>query len=586
MPRSTATTVTRLACLASLALAVGCTANTTCRSWVGNGFKVGPEYCRPAAPLEVEWIDLQSDPRLVGETVDLSHWWTALGDPTLNGLVEAAYGQNLTLREAATRIRQADAIRSIAVGALFPQVQQAVGDYQRVQASQNVAVPSPVRNFSQFDLGLQAGWELDFWGRYRRSIEVADANLDASIAGYDEVAVLLLSDVAATYVEIRTAQARLAIARSIVGLQEGSLDIAQARFDANQTNKLDVIQAQNNIDVTEAAIPLLESQLRTANNRMCVLLGMPPQDFVSQLPPAPIPAVSRLVQVGIPADLLRRRPDIRVAERQMQAQSARIGVAESDLYPRISLVGSFEWQAERIEDLFEPASVFGLISPGFSWNILNYGRLWHSVELEEERFRETVYNYQQTVLTAQQEVEDAIVGFLKAQDRADKLAQAVGQVNEAEEIALTLYKTGATDFNRVFLIQAFQFSQQDELVVSRAAAVLNLIQIYKSLGGGWEIRCRNRVSSLPPLQEDDPTRGTIGVVPPREQDPPPSADMAPPAEPVPPPTPTPSLEAPQPQPQPPEPRLERLLDDAGADQQPAAPTPLNQRLQELLDKDD
>ena len=498
----------------ALLLCAGCSPYTTCRSWVANGFKVGPEFCPPSAPLEAEWIDMQTDPRLVAETADLSQWWTVLGDPTLNGLMESAYDENLTLRQAGTRIQQAAAIRAIAVGNLFPQLQQAVGDYQRVQTSENIAVPSPVRRFSQFDLGLQASWELDFWGRFRRSVAVADANLDASIAAYDEVAVLLLGNVALTYVEIRTAQERLEIARSIVELQQGSLDIAAARYQAGQTNKLDVIQAQNNIDITEAAIPLLQEQLRVANNRLCVLLGIPPQDLVSQFPPAPIPTVSRSVQVGIPADLLRRRPDIRRTQRLMMARSERIGIAEAELYPHISLIGSFQWQAEDIDDLFDASSAFALISPGFNWNILNYGRLISGVELERERFRESVYDYQQTVLTAQQEVEDAMIGFLKSQDRADKLADAVAQVNEAESIALTLYDTGGTDFNRVFVIQAFQFTQQDDWVVSRASVVLNLIRIYRALGGGWQFRCPGGGSGVPLTAfGDQADGGMIGAIP-------------------------------------------------------------------------
>ncbi|MFG0254713.1 MAG: TolC family protein, partial [Rhodopirellula sp. JB053] len=200
----------------------------------------------------------------------------------------------------------------------------------------------------------------------------------------------------------------------------------------------------------------------------------------AELPPAPIPTASRDIQVGILADLLRRRPDIRRSERLMRAQSERIGIAEADLYPRISLIGSFEWQAEDIDDLFDSQSVFGLISPGFSWNILNYGRISNSIELERQKFCEAVLQYQESVLIAQQEVEDALVGFLKAQEQVEKLSEAVGNVNEAEEIAVTLYRTGATDFNRVFLIQSIQFSQQDQLVVARANETLNLIKVYRA----------------------------------------------------------------------------------------------------------
>jgi len=198
----------------------------------------------------------------------------------------------------------------------------------------------------------------------------------------------------------------------------------------------------------------------------------------------------------------------------MLAQSERIGIAEAELYPHISLTGSIQWQAEDIDDLFDTSSAFALISPGFTWNILNYGRLVNGVDLQRQRFRESVYDYQQSVLTAQQEVEDAMIGFLKAQDRAEKLADAVAQVNEAENIALTLYDTGGIDFNRVFVIQAFQFAQQDDWVVSRASVALNLIRIYRALGGGWQIRCPGGDGGVPLAAFDEQADGgMIGALP-------------------------------------------------------------------------
>ena len=500
--------------LASSFLSSGCSRNTTLRSWVHNGFRVGPQYCRPGAELEPQWIDLQSDPRLVDQSADLSRWWQALGDPVLDELMTAAYDENLPIRQAAYRIRQAESLQAIAVGNLFPQLQQGTGDYRRVELSRNVALPLPLPRFSEFGVGAQAAWELDFWGRFRRSVALADANLGASIADYDNVAVLLLANVASTYVEIRTLQEQLEIVRTVLDLQRGSTDLAQTLFDAGKTNELDVIQARNNVAITLSAIPPIEAALRSANNRLCILLGIPPQDLVAELPPGPIPTVSRDVQVGVPADLLRRRPDIRRAERFVSIQSERIGIAEAALYPRISLLGAFEWRAENLDDLFKPDSVFALISPGFSWNILNYGRLANGIDLEQQRFYEVVLAYQQTVLVAQQEVEDSMIRFLKAQEQADRLAIAVSEVNASERIAMTLYETGAIDFNRVFLIQALQFSQQGELVASRASAVLNLIAIYRALGGGWEIRFPNggRGVSLKAIGDPGPS-GPIGAIP-------------------------------------------------------------------------
>jgi len=562
--------------------ASGCTRNTSFRSWVNQGFRVGPQYTGVNAELEPQWIDMQSDPRLAEETVDLSNWWQVLGDPILDELMLAAYEENLPIRQAAYRIRQAEAVRAITVGNLFPQAQRAVGDYQRIQTSQNVALPLPITNFSQFNTGFQAGWELDFWGRFRRSVDVADANLDASIADYDNVAVLLLANVASTYVEIRTIQERLEIIRTIIELQRGGLELAQTLFAAGQTNELDVIQARNNVAITEAAIPQLEAALRNANNRLCILLGMPPQDLVAELPPAPIPAVSRQVQVGIPADLLRRRPDLRRAERLVRAQSERIGIAEAALYPSISLLGSIEWQSRRLDDLFDADSVFALISPGFSWNILNYGRLVNGIELEQQRFREVVLGYQQAVLVAQQEVEDAMIRFLKTQEQADQLAIGVAEVNAAEQIAMTLYQTGAIDFNRVFLIQALQFAQQDELVNSRANVVLNLIAVYRSLGGGWEIRCPNGGVGMPLefVSTGQPSR-PIGAIP--ERRPTPGRGGQLPVE-------TPTIPVESIESLPPvdsaNEQLKQLLERLQRDQRPTEDRDLNRQLEELLRRRD
>lgn len=495
----------RRASVAVLCLSVLLPGCTPIRTWVANGFKVGPEYCPPIASLEVEWIDLQTESRLSADSPDISMWWHALNDPLLNTLIDQAYQQNLTLRQAGQRIQQAQAIRGVAVGNLFPQLQQVVGDYQKVKTSRNVAVPSPVQYLQEYDLGVNAAWELDFWGRFRRSVEAADAVLDASIWSYNDVAVILLADVASTYVEIRTVQQRLEITRQNLESQIGSLKVADARFQAQQTNKLDVNQAQNNVDITRAAIPPLEAQLRIANNRMCVLLGFPPADIVSDWPPAPIPDVSSFVQVGIPADLLRRRPDLQRSERLVKAQSERIGIAEAELYPHISIVGAFEWQAEDFSDLFVAESVFGLIGPSVSWNVLNYGRIRNSIFNEEAKFREAVYRYQNDVLRAQQEVEDAIVSFLKAQETTTQLADAVAQADEAVSIANTLYESGAIDFNRVYLLESVRLQQQDQLVVSRANVVQSLIQLYRALGGGWQVLGQNdRVGPPLPVPVDPP----------------------------------------------------------------------------------
>jgi NodT family efflux transporter outer membrane factor (OMF) lipoprotein len=470
-----------------LLLTAGCTSFT---QWVDNGFKVGPEYYKPAAPIALEWIDLAHEERIIDDSPDLAAWWTVLNDPVLNDLIATAYNQNLTVRQAGTRILQAQAIRNIRAGNLFPQEQRMTGEYSRFQIGDNA--------FDLWDTGFNLSWELDFWGRFRRAIEAADAELDASVEAYDDVLVLLLSDVAANYVQIRTLQRRLDFARANVEAQRGSLQIAQDRFQTGATLYLDVDQALTNLRQTEALIPQLENSLRVANNRLCVLLGIPPQDLTADWPPAPIPSVPPQVAVGMPAELLRRRPDVRRAERLVAAQSARIGIAEAELYPRFALDGSIHWQAEKFEDLFNGSeSITAFAGPSFVWNILNYGRLRNGILLEQARFEELVYTYQEAVLFAQEEVENGIIGLVTAEDQNARLQEAVVASVDAERIVRAQYEEGAVDFNRVFVIQSSLASLQDQAAAAEGQIPLNLIAIYRALGGGWQIRLNPGDATLP-----------------------------------------------------------------------------------------
>ena len=337
-----------------------------CRNWWCNGFKVGPNHSRPAAPVAERWIDY-ADPRVKSEEDSLSQWWTVFNDPTLNALIENAYAQNLRLSARRwARILEARAQLGIAVGNLFPQSQSAFADYARVKLSTNTANPPVSAWFSDWDAGLTASWELDFWGRYRRAIESADAELDASVENYDDVLVVLLSDVAASYVEYRTFEQRLDYARANVEVQRKSFQLATDKFDNGATTERDTHQAKQVLEQTEALIPALEIGKRQAANRLCVLLGMPVTDLNTILGKGSgVPVTPPDVVVGVPADLIRRRPDVRRAERQVAAQSARIGVAVSDLYPHISLVGVIGVEAEQFSDLFStPGSMIGEIGPG------------------------------------------------------------------------------------------------------------------------------------------------------------------------------------------------------------------------------
>lgn len=329
-----------------------------------------------------------------------------------------------------------------------------------------------MKHFDQWDTGFNLLWEIDFWGRFRRALESSDAVLDASIEGYDNVLVLLVSDVASTYVQIRTLQEELRLLRENVRLQQESLAIADAQFQAGAADQSDVLQTRNNVEQTEAIIPALEAALRQANNSLCVLLGIPPRDLIAELGAGPIPAAPPQIALGIPADLLRRRPDIRQAERIVAAQCAKIGVAESELYPHFAINGALDWQAKDLDNLIAPGSTAGAVGPSFAWNILNYGRIANSIRQQDAVFQEAVYSYQDTVLRAQRETEDAIIGFLKLQDQTVKLRLAVQDITQLNELLMVQANAGGRDFNRVFVVQAQMTVQQDNLATRQAPSAV------------------------------------------------------------------------------------------------------------------
>jgi NodT family efflux transporter outer membrane factor (OMF) lipoprotein len=474
-------TTTVMMLLAVVVCVAGCT--TSLGDWVHNGFKLGPNYCPPPAPVAPHWVD-DGNPQVKNDPSNDCAWWTVFGDPTLNSLVDTAFRQNLDVRVAGTRIQQARAQRNIAVGNLFPQSQSALAAYAHGQITENLNVPLP-SNFNVWATGLNASWELDFWGRYRRTIESSDADLSASVEQYGDTLILVLSEVATTYVELRTFEQRLDYARQNVEIQKGSLELAEARFKLGVATELDVHQARSSLAQTESTIPQLEAGRRQSSNRLCTLLGVPVDDLANQFAHAPIPKAPPEVAVGLPADLLRRRPDVRQAERQVAAQSAQIGVAEADLYPRVSLNGFLGYAADDIERLFRSTSFTAFFIPNVQWNVLNYGRIANNIAKQDARLEGAALQYQQTVLNAGQEVEDALVGFLQSQRQAARLAESVREAERSVELVLVQYRGGVTDFNRVFNTQAVLVSQQDQLAIAQGQIALNLIRVYKAMGGGW-----------------------------------------------------------------------------------------------------
>ncbi len=471
--------------------ALGAGGCTPCAEYVRNGWKVGPNYGRPAAPVAESWIDA-ADQRLRSESSSYAQWWTAFHDPVLNDLVQSAYEQNLSLREAGFRVLQARAQLGVARGEWFPQEQAHVGGYSADGMSVNTANRhlTQERWFGQWDYGFSLAWELDFWGRFRRAIEASEATLDASVEEFDDVLVTLLGDVAANYVQYRTVEQRIAYAQENVRVQRQILELATARFKGGQASELDVNQSQSDLSNTEALIPRLRISLREANNRLCILLGEPPVDLHSRLGTGPIPAAPPEVAVDIPAALLGRRPDVRRAERAAAAQCAQIGVAQADFYPQILINGTVGWSAQDLGHLFSSRSFTGSVGPGFRWHILNYGRILNNVRWQDARFQELAVAYQQTLLRANEEVEEGLVRFLESQEEVQALTVSVSAAQRSVEEAVAQYQGGLTDFNRVAVLQERLVQRQEQLAQAQGDVALGLVNVYRALGGGWQIRTR------------------------------------------------------------------------------------------------
>lgn len=457
---------------------------------------VGPDFVPPAAPLANKFSDANNR-SIKTDHQDYQDWWRAFRDPTLNNLIEIAYNQNLTLLSAGTRVLQARAVLGVAIGEFYPQVQQGAGSLTavRTSAATPVALAHERPHFFWTDaLAAQAAWELDFWGKFRRGVEAADAAYLASIANYDQVLVTLLGDVAATYIGIRTTEALISIARDNVHKQRDALKIARAKFQAGGESEVSVFQATTVLEATESAIPQLEIQLEQGRNALCVLLGIPPQSLTQLLARSRgIPTAPRAIAVGIPADLVRRRPDVLAAELAALAQSEKIGVAESELYPAISISGTFGGSAStanshNLGQLFSHTGIALAGGPAFQWNILNYGQITNDVRLQDATLQQLLVDYQNGVLAAQQQVDNGISSFLLSRSQAEDLRQSTVAATQTLKLALVDFDTGVADFTTVLVAEQNLFQIESAWAVARANVPLGATAIYRALGGGWQIR--------------------------------------------------------------------------------------------------
>lgn len=501
-----------LAWTAIVLTAISFSGCTSPRDYFRQCFKVGPNYCPPTAYAAQHWLDA-ADPRVRSEPTEVRQWWSVFHDAKLNELVDHAYRQNLTLREAGLRILQARAQLGIATGNLFPQTQDATGSYRRVgvgglSSSSSSSVGGG--GFSdQWNFGFNLSWELDFWGRFRRAVAAQESLLDASVYDYDYVLVTLLGDVATSYSQIRTYQERIRLLKANVVVQKGVLEFIENRFGAGRVGKLDVDQARSNLMQTEAGVPQLEIAMRQAMNRLCVLLGMPPCDLQCLIGAGPILVAPEQVVVGIPCDLVRRRPDVREAERRVASQAEQIGIAQADFYPSFFINGTLGYQARNFSQLFSSNAFNSSVGPSFQWNILNYGRIVNNVRLQDATLQELIVVYQQRVLDANQEAEDGLVTFLRAQERAKLLNESVIAAQSAVDIVVSQLQQGAVDFNRYATIEQNMVTQQDLYAQARGQIAEGLITVYRALGGGWQIRLDDQGVSSQAANEPAPTPESI-----------------------------------------------------------------------------
>lgn len=451
------------------------------------GCAVGPDYHAPGLTLPGAWGQ-RDQPGVTPTTPDLMDWWRRFGDPVLDTLIERAIVKNLDLKVAIANVREARALRGVAGADQFPTI-DAAGAYSRVRETENVR-PLP-KGFDAehhlFLVGLDASWELDVWGRVRRSVEAADATLEAAEDNRRDVLVIVLAEVARNLVELRAAEQRLRIAADNIKTQQDVVDLTRVRFDAGLATQVDVSQARALLATTQAQVPALQAVRDQAIHRLAVLVGDAPANLLDELRPIDrIPPAPPSVPIGLPSDLVRRRPDIRRVERELAAATARIGVATADLFPRFSLTGTLGVAAIDAGKVFTGASRFFSIGPQMVWPIFAGGRIRANVHVQEARQGAALARYEQTVLGALEETEDALVAYGEEHARQQRLAEAV----DASQVALTLsrelYLRGLVDFLTVLDSQRSLYAAQDQRVQSERTLIVSLITLYKALGGGWE----------------------------------------------------------------------------------------------------
>ena len=453
------------------------------------GCTVGPNYKTPQTKVPASFANSHSENQPTNAE-QFGKWWVAFQDPVLNELLDRAVRGNLDLKLAQARVREARAQRGVVKGDLYPDV-NASASYERSRVSENI-IPqgtggSQALDGDLYQVGFDASWELDIFGGKRRNVEAATADLAAEMENSRDVLVTLLAEVARNYVELRTSQRQTTIARSNLQAQQETLELTRVRFEAGLVSDLDVARAEAQVQTTASQIPTLEVSARQSIHFLSVLLGQEPNALVQQLTPqTAIPSSPPEVQVGIPSELLRRRPDIRRAERSLAAATSRIGVATADLFPKFSITAALGLGSAKIGNLVDSGSGFWSILPGVSLPIFNRGRIHSNIAVQNAREEQALVTYEQTVLTSLKEVEDSLVSFTENQTRRKTLAGAVDANRRARDLANQLYKQGLTDFLSVLQAERDLYASEDALAQGDRNVTSDFIALYKALGGGWE----------------------------------------------------------------------------------------------------
>jgi len=452
-----------------------------------SGCMVGPNYPPPQPTVPTAWVGVAKTPTgqpsvATAQPTDLTQWWRQFNDPILITLVEEAVKTNLDLRLAEARLRQARATQGVAVGGLWPAV-TASGGYQRLHR----AGVTPDDQQDLYQAGLDAVWELDLFGGHRRNVEWANANIRAAIEGIRDVQVSLIAEVALNYIHLRGFQQEIVISQKNLKAQQHTAEITHKRLNVGFASALDAANADSDVATTESQIPVFETAAQQSIYALSVLLARPPADLLEQLSPTGnLPSIPVQVPAGLPSDLLRRRPDIRESEAQLHAATAQIGVAIADLFPKFSLTGTVNWQSNLLRTWWTEASRSFAVGPSVSWPIFQGGAIMSNVHVQEALRDQAFITYQKTVLTAFQDVENALIAFAKEQQHRKALNDAVVANRKAVDLSLQLYTEGQIDFLNVLNAQRSLYASEDALVQSERSIATNLIALYKALGGSGE----------------------------------------------------------------------------------------------------